>query len=537
MIEKKHKKAIAIIGILSLLILGVALYNLFLQSYQKSSVDKPNVIDKGEVGHYGVSAGNPYAVSIGMQVLENGGNAVDAAIAVSYALGVVQPYGSGMGGGGAMLIYPSDNRKPIVYDYLGTSPSDGSIPSGYVGIPGFVLAMENLAADFGSKPIKELIQPSVSLAEKGFKIDASLNAIIVRSKDKLMANSPNEFYDNGIQPGTGMNLKQPELALSLKKIQEEGSNTFYNGEISKQIINTINGINGKDLSLYKVAKREPVTGKYKGWDIISAPPPFAGITLIQILEMAESLDIGDTKIDAKSFYDLYRAINIAYKDRVNYIADPAFTKINNQEMVSATYIEQLITKSNDSLTFIPSEGEDTTHFVVVDKSGMMVSCSNSLSSWFGSGANVGGFFMNNQLTNFNQNTYSVNQWEPGKRPRTFMSPTILAKNGKALFGIGTPGGNRIPAVLSQILISVIGQGVEPQVAIDAPRFYLRSNILFYEDILEKNVASDLNKNGIRTIQDNISINYGAVNTLYYDDLTGEIKGGADKRRGGAWESR
>jgi gamma-glutamyltranspeptidase/glutathione hydrolase len=532
-----RKKAIILIVLLSFLILAGVSYNLYLQAHQNASENNKSQTTSPEQGHYGVSAGNPYAVEIGMEVLKNGGNAVDAAIAVSYALGVVQPYGSGMGGGGVMLIYPSDDRKPIIYDYLGTSPSDGTIPAGYVGIPGFVLTMETLATDLGSMPIKELIQPSVNLAENGFKIDPALNTIIVRSKDKLMANSPNEFYDNGIQPGTGMNLKQPELALSLKKIQEEGSNTFYNGEIGKLIIDKVKGISQEDLSSYKVIKREPVIGEYKGWQILSAPPPFAGITLIQILEMSESMKVGDVKVDSKSFYNLYRIINAAYKDRINNIADPAFIEINNQEMVSKAYIEQLIIKSGQTLTSIPSESEDTTHFVIIDQNGMMVSCSNSLSSWFGSGINVGGFFLNNHLTNFNKNTYSVNKWEAGKRPRTFMSPTILAKDGKPVLGIGTPGGNRIPTVLAQILISIIGKDEDPQIAIDSSRFYLKGNILFYEDTLEKNVADVLNANGIRTIQDNVSINYGAVNTLYYDELTGEIKGGADNRRGGYWEAK
>lgn len=536
MINKNQKKAIVLIGLLSFLILGMLIYNIFIKSDQRASENNNSQISTTEQGHYGVSAGNPYAVKVGMQVLESGGNAVDAAIAVSYALGVVQPYGSGVGGGGVMLIYPSDNRDPIVYDYLGTSPSDGSIPAGYVGIPGFVLAMENLATDFGSRPINELIEPSVTLAERGFKIDAALNAIIVRSKEKLKAFSPNAFYDNGIQPGTGMNLKQPELALTLKKIQKEGSNSFYAGDIGNQIIDKVKGISKKDLTSYNIVKREPVIGQYKGWDVVSAPPPFAGITLIQILGMAESLHVGDFKSDSKSLYDMYRIINTAYKDRINNIADPAFIEINSQEMVSAERIELLIAKSSEGLSFIPSEGEDTTHFVVIDKSGMMVSCSNSLSSWFGSGLNLGGFFLNNQLTNFNQNTYSVNQWEASKRPRTFMSPTILAKDGKPLFGIGTPGGNRIPTVLSQILISIVAKGEDAQSAIDSPRFYLKSNILFYEDKLENNVEKDLNTNGIRTIQDNISINYGAVNCLYYDENTGLIKGGSDKRRGGDWES-
>jgi gamma-glutamyltranspeptidase/glutathione hydrolase len=484
-----------------------------------------------------VSAGNPYAVKIGMKVMENGGNAVDAAIAVSYALGVVQPYGSGIGGGGVMLVYPSDERKPVVYDYLGTAPSDGSMPAGYVGIPGFVMAMDTIGNEFGTMPLSDLIEPSVLLADKGFSIDSALNTIIFRSKDKLKASQPNIFYDSGIQPGTGMNLTQPELAATLKLIQDEGPTVFYKGKIARQILSSTKGLSASDLAGYKIIKREPVIGKYKDWDIVSAPPPFAGVTLIQILEMADKLNLGNYKSDSKSLYELYRIINTAYKDRIKHIADPDFVEIDAQEMVSPAHIDKLIEETKGSLSYIPSESEDTTHFVIIDKEGMMVSCSNSLSSWFGSGKSVAGFFLNNQLSNFNQNTYSVNQWEAGKRPRTFMSPTIVALDGNPILGIGTPGGNRISTVLSQIIISILGYGEDPQQAINAERFYLRSNILYYEGSMSKTTTADLNANGIRTVSDNVSINYGAVNCLYFESISGEIKGGADKRRGGSWESK
>ena len=487
--------------------------------------------------HYGVSAGSPLAVSVGMEILSKGGNAIDAAVAVSYTLGTVQPYGSGIGGGGAMLVYPSDGSAPVFYDYQGVSPLNGLVPKGYVAVPGFVLAMEQIHGDLGTLPMDQLIAPSIQYAKKGFPVDATLDKILRLSRAKLAAGNASIFYNNGSLPGTGMVLTQPELAATLSLIQKEGSDAFYNGVIGRDILAAVPGLASEDLAGYRVASVSPVSAEYGKYVIFSAPPPFGGVTLIQILKMAEQLKVEDVTTSAQGLYAMSRILNTAYAKRLSTIADPGFSTIDSQEMVTAAYIDRMVTDISKTLPLSSFSNEDTTHFVIIDKDGMMVSCTNSLSSWFGSGISTGGFFLNNHLRNFSQNIKNLNGWEAGKRPRTFMSPTVIALDGKPILGIGTPGGNRIPAVLSQVLINILINAEDPQAAIDAPRFYINGNSLYYEDTLDDSLSKELNTKGITAIHDSSTLNFGAVNCLYYDPLTQKIMGGADSRRGGAWKAK
>ena len=469
-----------------------------------------------------------------MKILDNGGNAVDAAIAVSYALGVVQPYGSGIGGEGGMLVFPADGRDVVFYNYQGTAPLDGSIPRGYVAIPGFVLAMEKANTDYSTLPMNVLIEPSIQLAMKGFRIDSTLSKIISISKQKLSTNSKSVFYNNGALPGAGITLKQADLAITLKAIQSEGAMVFYNGTIAKDIAKAVKGLKLSDLQNYQVYEAKPIKAKYLNYEIISAPPPFGGVTLAQILMMSERLKINDFETSGSGIYEMAQIINAAYQDRSTNIGDPKFSNINVEELTSQTYIEKLIANAASNMNFVSTDTEDTTHFVVVDKDGMMVSCTNSLSSWFGSGILVDGFYLNNHLKNFSKDTNSINKWEAGKEPRTFISPTIVTLDGKPILGIGTPGGNAIPTVLAEVLINILENNIDPQVAIDKPRFYVRGNTVFYEGDMDKKIADELRKNGITVIKDPSSLDFGAVNCLYYDSKTSQLMGGADKRRGGTW---
>ncbi len=497
----------------------------------------PNTGNTAKPIHYGVSAGSPLVVEVGMKVLEDGGNAVDAAIAVSYALGVVQPYGSGIGGGGAMLIYPKDGEPPVFYDYQGISPASGDMTSGYAAVPGFVLAMEQIHTDLGSVSMEKLIEPSIKYAEDGFRIDATLDKIIQLSKQKLLVSKSSVFYAHGALPGEGKLLKQPELAVTLRQIQTEGSSAFYKGKIAQNTVTSAKGLTLSDLSNYTVTQSKPVSAKYGKYDIISAPPPFGGVTLIQILMMADKLKIENLEIDAKSLYTMNRIINAAFYKRLKTVADPKFSAIDNAKLVSPEFINQMVLDLDKNLSYVSTDSEDTTHFVIIDKDGMMVSCTNSLSSWFGSGIYTGGFFLNNHLKNFSQDPGNLNSWEAGKRPRSYMSPTIIALDGLPILGIGTPGGNRIPTVLAQILINIFKNGEELQTAIDAPRFYVRGSVLIYESTLSDKLVADLKLNGISVVQDASPLNFGAVNCLYYDPSTGAILGGADQRRGGSWSAK
>lgn len=539
-----NKKGIAVF-ISVYLVLAVVLF--FYKGYQAAPgliAEEANTPPKTDVvteippvvKEYGVSAGNPLAVEIGMQILESGGNAADAAVAISYALGVLQPYGTGIGGGGAMLVYPSDGSPPVFYDYLETSPVNGSRPKGYAGLPGFVLGMERINADLGSMDMGTLIEPSVLIAENGFRIDSTLSKMIGISANKLPKSKFENYYAEGSLISTGMTLKQIALGETLRKIQTGGAGIFYKGSIAADIIARTGGFTAADFTDYQVIKREPVTGEYEGFGIVSAPPPFSGITLIQILEMSEKLETENFETDPQDLVLLSNIINAAYMTRYKNIADPAYTDVDYAEMLSTAALDKMLVGIDTKVSEPPDESEDTTHFVVVDKDGMMVSCTNSLSSWFGSGIYVDGFFLNNHLKNFNPNENNVNGWEAGKRPHTFISPTIITRDGKPVMAIGSPGGGRIPTVLAQVMIKVLKNQENPQEAIDDPRFYVVGKDFYYENSFSGNSLKRLAELNYRLVNNPSAIAYGAVNCLYFDVATNKIYGGADSRRGGAWET-
>ncbi len=495
---------------------------------------------------YGVSSSNPLAVNVGMDILENGGNAVDAAIAVSYALGVVEPHASGIGGGGGMLIVPGDEEEsPAFFDYRETSPISGGFPSGGVGIPGFVKGMEKVHQEYGEKEMAELITPSIILSEKGFKAQRPLPGLLHDSYSYGLEvhNLPN-FFPNGTPIKENDLVKQPELAETLMLIKEQGSDAFYNGIISDDIAKSVNGISTTDFKNYSVLKREPVYGEFLGYEVISAPPPFSGITLIQSLQMIELLNIQELANDPTSFMHITGEVfKRTYKDRIQFSGDPEFVNVPIEELTSLNYSKQLVsdvstTKSSDDYEL---EGEDlveesvsTTHFVVIDAEGTVVSVTNTLGDFFGAGINSGGFFLNGSLKLFNNNSNSPNNFEPGKRSRTFTSPTVL-KNEDQVIGIGTPGGRRIPMMLTEVLARYIGFEESLDIAIEAPRFYSENNNILTEYRYPKNVTDALELKGYRVEVKTSPLFYGGIQSIVIDKKDEQIFGGADSRRNGIWE--
>jgi gamma-glutamyltranspeptidase / glutathione hydrolase len=512
------------------------------QSKEKSEFESTTKIT--EDSGYGVSSSNPIAVQVGMEVLENGGNAVDAAIAVSYSLGVVEPYGSGIGGGGGMLILPGDPEKePTFFDYRETSPaSDDS--RGRVGVPGFVKGMEVIHNQYGQKEIADLIEPSIELADEGFEVGRPLSERLAGAAYRMPVNDLPNFYPGGSAIQEGEELKQPELAETLQLIQQEGSDAFYQGQIAKKIASEVPGIKGTDLKSYEVEEREPVYGEFSGYEVISAPPPFSGITLIQSLQMAEMLNIGKTAKNVTDFTHLVGEISKrANSDRLKNIGDPAFTKVNNDELTEKKYSEKL--SQDISLEELSDEyqleGEDaeeehisTTHFVVTDKEGTVVSVTNTLSNFFGTGKNVDGFFLNNNLENFNGKSSSPNYYEPGKISRTFTAPTILRSEDK-IIGIGTPGGSRIPMMLTEVLVRHLKFNESLQDAIDTPRFSVENNHIYTEIQYPVGVQNELNDMGYDVEMNSSPLYYGGIQALVIDKSENIVFGGADERRKGTWK--
>ncbi|USL31696.1 gamma-glutamyltransferase [Priestia megaterium] len=546
----KRKWMYSLIFLAVLLVSGYAIVQQFNSETDNKFYKKINKFESSrEINHssggYGVSSSNPIAVEVGMDVLEEGGNAVDAAVAVSYALGVVEPYGSGIGGGGGMLILPGDQSdKPTFFDYRETSPTSSEDSEEGIGVPGFVKGMETVHEKYGSKKMDQLIEPAIKLANDGFPVGQQLAERLKGAQYRLSEDEIPNFFPGNQPIEEGEKLEQPELGETLELIKEKGSDVFYNGELAEEIADEVPGIQKSDLEEYSVEEREPVQGEFAGYDVISAPPPFSGITLIQSLQMAEMLNVQKAEEDTALFTHLTSEItNRANSDRVKHIGDPAFSEIDEKELTDKEYSRELAQdiSLNELSEKYQLKGKDleeehisTTHFVVTDKDGTVVSVTNTLSNFFGSGENVEGFFLNNNLNNFNNIKNSLNYYEPGKRSRTFTAPTILRKDNEVI-GIGTPGGSRIPMMLTEVLVRHLLFKESLQDAIDAPRFSIENNHLYTEFQYPTSIREELEGMGYDVEEKSSSIYYGGVQAIIIDQKDNVIYGGADPRRQGTWK--
>jgi gamma-glutamyltranspeptidase / glutathione hydrolase len=493
---------------------------------------------------YGVSASHPAAVEVGKSVLEAGGNAVDAAIAVSYALGVVEPFGSGIGGGGALLVH-EPGEEPRAYDYRETAPSSGELPASNIGVPGFVAGMEQVHADYGTIDLPELIEPAARLAEDGVEVSGYLHDRLLGAGHRLPIHLAPRLFPNGQAIGAGEMLHQPEYAQALRLIQDQGADVMYGGELAERIVEAVSGLEMVDFEDYEVMEVEPAVGSFAGYEVIGAGTPTSGPTVVQILQVAEELGITDADLaSADAHHAIAQSWRVALSDRTQHLADPAFDDVPVEGLVSEAHAERLAAS-------IPSDGfadveeqeaaispeADTTHLVVVDRSGTMVSVTNTLSNFFGSGLPVSGFFLNDQLKNFSQEPDSVNHVGPGKRPRSFIAPTIVAQDDRPLLGLGSPGGRRIPMMIAQVLIRWAGHGEDLEAAIAAPRFHLEGQRLEIEQPLGDDVAADLNGRGYEVTMNVPTTEYfGGIQALRIDPDAAVVEGVADDRRIGAWDA-
>ena len=523
-----------IASVLLVIVLGLSL--VFYDNIQTMfTVGINKVLKRDGLEGYGVSSSNPLAVKVGMDVLENGGNAADAAVAISYVLGVVEPYGSGIGGGGAMLVYSPEEDDFKFFNYRETAPISSSTQISGIGVPGFVQGMEDVNNTYGTKDMKELIQPAIDYAENGFEMDTNLYNRLDVFKGYSDMNSLTAFYDeNGEPKREGTTIVQPELASTLKTIQEGGADAFYNGVIAQQL--TLgNLLKPEDLSTYKTEILEPITGEFDGYEVITAPAPFSGATLLQILKMAEYVDVQKFASNETDYLEkMSQIVNIAYTDRMANIADPNFEDVDSQKFVTDDYVKKLYEKKYvEDIT--EDESEDTTAFVVTDKNGMVVSCTNTLGDFFGSQVTVGGFFLNDSVGHFNEKSYSINAYAPGKRSRTFIAPTIIRKGEDFIMGIGSPGGNVIPQAISEVLLNYFKFDESISTSIDEPRTVFRNNTeILTERQLSDDVINEMTSKGYSVSYYDSNVFYGSIQTIIKDKSEG-ITGGADYRRRGEYE--
>ncbi|MBC3947869.1 gamma-glutamyltransferase [Erwinia persicina] len=469
--------------------------------------------------HGMVASVDATATEVGVQILKQGGNAVDAAIAVGYALAVTHPQAGNLGGGGFMLLRTASGNttsidfremapvrasRDMFLDSAGNADSKKSLTSHLAsGVPGTVAGFSLASQKYGTLPLSTLIQPALTLARKGIVVNESLaDDLNVYGKEVLLAH-PNSkaifFKADGTPYRKGEKLVQRNLARSLELIAQQGPDAFYKGKIADEIAGEMQQHGGliskADLANYQAIERKPISGTYRGYQVFSMPPPSSGgIHIVQILNILENFDLakmGSGSADAMQV--MAEAEKYAYADRSEYLGDPAFVKVPWQALTSKAYASSLakqidLAKARPSAEIKPGklapyESNQTTHFSVVDKDGNAVAVTYTLNTNFGSGIVAGnsGILLNNEMDDFSAkpgtpNVYGLvggeaNAVQPYKRPLSSMSPTIIAKDGKTWLVTGSPGGSRIITTVLQMVVNSIDFGMNVAEATSAPRFH------------------------------------------------------------------
>jgi gamma-glutamyltranspeptidase/glutathione hydrolase len=520
---------------------------------------------------------SPPATDVGVAILKKGGNAVDAAVAVAFAMAVTWPEAGNIGGGGFMHVWPKDGAAPIVFDYREMAPA-ASTSTMFVdrkadayshlaaGVPGTVRGMELAHKQFGKLPWAEVVSPSVELATKGFTVTAGLagrmNGVLAETRttnaEFIRCYGKNGTKTEKWKAGDTMTL--PDLGRTLALIRDKGSDGFYTGETAKLVakeMTTGNGIMTEaDLANYKAKIRIPLHTTYRGYDVYSPPlPSGGGVIVIETLNILESFDLKKhPRFSAETVHLLSESARRSFADRAKYHGDPDFT--NDAEFLTtklhakiraASIDHSKATKSEALADSVPltdqSEGDSTTHFSIVDKDGMAVANTYTLENSFGSRIVVkgAGFLLNNEMTDFNIRPGVTNRGgtvgtepnriAPGKRMLSSMCPTLVAKDGKLLLVTGSPGGRTIPNTVLNVIVSVVDYDMDVLAAVDGPRSHHQwfPDRITIERMKERaDVAEHLRAMG-HTVTNS---RQGDAHTIRIDPKTGLRQGAADNRLDG-----
>lgn len=476
-----------------------------------------------------VSTSTKEATQIGKTILSQGGNAVDAAIAISYALAVSEPYGSGIGGGGGLLIYsPEWGYKAI--DYRDRAPrSQEKLDPTMPGVPGFVAGMSHLADTYGTQPLAELIKPSLILAEEGFTV-SSIFARFIKQYGNLLATNPDYLNAQGRLYQEGETMTMPTLAQVLKQIMTKGNAGFYRGNVAKAIAQN-SWLETSDLEQVKVEERQAHVVTIFGHELATMPAPFSGPTLGDMLSVVDHEGLPNPETDADKYLQAYRQVKQqAYDTRKRTITDPDFPTVQEVSQHDGSLTESGQAVSN-GLDVEEQESTNTTHFTIIDQTGMAVSATNTLGYFFGSGIAVEGMYLNSAMRSFSQTGKGINSYAAGKKPRNFTAPTIINETDGELTVIGTPGGNMIPEFLFQVLVDHYLFETSWELAVAKNRLNLLSSGRFlFEDNQDRPsfVASDKTLGELK-----ISDDYFGSIQLVTRDKHGKLVGVADSRREGA----
>lgn len=521
-----------------------------------------------------MATASKYEVSqVGAEIMSKGGNAVDAAVAMGFALGVCEPFTSGLGGGGLATIHTAEGENFFI-DFREVAPAaatldlyvdasgenNGNTKEGGLasGVPGEVAGLLYLLEHHGTMSREEVMEPAIRIANEGFTVSAyCANAIsdAYEKTQKFPEMSKVYLDENGLPWEEGSVITNPDLGKALQLIADQGADVFYKGEIGEAMVATLAKYDGvmtmDDLAGYEVHELKPVTGDYRGYTVISSPPPSSGGThLIEILNILENFDMASMEVNSAEYVHLFaETFKLAFADRAKYMADTNFVTVPLGGLTSQAYADKRAQDIDLNVAMeqaapddpSPYEHTDTTHFSVADVDGNCVAITKTINYYFGSGVMVDGygFMMNNQMDDFSTDPESVNKIEPGKKPLSSMSPTVVLKpDGSPFLVLGTPGGSRIFSGVAEVISRVIDSKMDLHTAISVPKIWNCSNKnnLQYENPLkgyEQYALTD------ETIAKLTEMGHGELKTtasgafqciMFMDD--GTLYGTADPRQDG-----
>lgn len=519
-----------------------------------------------------IATAHPKATEAGHQILQMGGNAFDAAIAISASLAVVEPMSSGLGGGGFYLLHREKDHYQTMVDAREKAPKaahrdmyldkSGNVVPGLsmdgplsAGIPGTPAALVHMAKKYGLLPLSKSLQPAIQQAREGFKVTEHYQRM-AKFRLKALQASPGAaavFLQNNEVPELGYVVKQPDLANTLELIAKEGNAGFYDGALAKKIVNGVKAADGiwstEDLSSYNIVERRPVRGDYRGIKIVTAAPPSSGgIALLTILNILSGFDLNSVD-SASRKHLIVEAMRRAYRDRAIYLGDPDFVKIPEIKLTHPFYAEGLRATINPEMATpsellpgisIPGKAQDTTHFSVIDKEGNRVSATLTVNYPFGSCFMVPGtgVLLNDEMDDFSAkpgepNAYGLvgaeaNAIQPEKRPLSSMSPTFL-EDERGVVVLGTPGGSRI---ITMVLLGILeyANGGNPSSIVGLPRYhhqFLPDHIQHEEGALSAEDIKSLEDRGHKLKQ--TSWRYGNMQAVMWDKTANSLSAASDPR--------
>jgi gamma-glutamyltranspeptidase/glutathione hydrolase len=509
-------------------------------------------------------AAHPLAAQAGVDIYKKGGNVVDAAVATAYVLGVVEPHGSGIGGEGMMLIYDAKTGRSTVIDFKAIAPAaatyqnlDFTKTSSFArtirgaSVPGAVAGLELAREKYGKLDRATVLQPAVEYALKGFEVDSALASNLEYYKNTLQKDphAKATYYPGSQVPIPGSRLSNPDYGRTLQEIQRSGPSAFYTGRIADLMVADAKANGGifakEDLAAYKAIEREPLRGMYRGWEVVTTPPPCGGMHMLEVFNMLRFFDLREAR--AQNGYDahlLAETFRLMFKDEITHNGDPEFSKIPAGTIASKNYgFDRFrsinLAKTGDASATVAGQpvGQSTTQLCVMDGEGNSVALTITLSSLFGTAHTVegAGFLLNNEMQNYNSDPKHPNALAPHKRVVTSLVPTVLLKDGKPVMAVGTPGGDLIISTVSQVIINMIDHGMSVRDAVFAPRLFAT----FYQQQVEIEPGfSPATYDQLRSLGHTLEISprqrayFGAVQAIWRDPATGLLTGVSDPRRSG-----